>query len=118
MRYVATYEFKKARVEKLDQANWICEDCGAKATDAHHIDLSKSNHAISNLKALCHTCHIGRYHSKKKGVYAYRPLYEPPDMKKCNRCGYEWLAKAIRPKSCPSCKSYEWNEPKPDHKED
>lgn len=112
MYYTTSDEFRKARLEKLNQANWICEDCGDKATDAHHIDLSKDNHAVNNLKALCHTCHVSKYHSKKKGVYAHRPLYEPPDMKQCKRCGYEWQAKALKPKSCPLCKSYEWQEPK------
>ena len=27
---------------------------------------------------------------------------------KCQRCEYEWIARADKPKSCPSCKQYEW----------
>lgn len=33
---------------------------------------------------------------------------------KCKKCGYEWESKKDNPKrdprSCPSCKSYKWNE--------
>ena len=31
---------------------------------------------------------------------------------KCKKCGYSWTAYKDNPKSCPSCKSYTWNEPK------
>lgn len=27
---------------------------------------------------------------------------------KCSKCGYEWTAKVEDPKSCPSCKQYNW----------
>ena len=32
---------------------------------------------------------------------------------KCVRCGYTWVTiKETRPKVCPRCKSYHWDEPK------
>ena len=33
-------------------------------------------------------------------------------MKTCQRCGYEWESRAKNPKSCPMCKSYQWNLPR------
>ena len=42
----------------------LCESCKDKGVDVHHIDYSKDNHAIENLKLLCEKCHskahIGR----------------------------------------------------------
>jgi len=34
-----------------------CEICRSAAMDVHHKDLSKSNHQLSNLQALCRSCH-------------------------------------------------------------
>ena len=31
---------------------------------------------------------------------------------KCVKCGYEWIAKADKPKSCPRCKRYDWDKEK------
>lgn len=31
-------------------------------------------------------------------------------MVKCKRCGYEWPAKVERPKRCPSCQSYRYDQ--------
>lgn len=36
---------------------------------------------------------------------------------KCEKCGFEWTAKTVNPKICPSCKSAGWNEPKKEKKE-
>ena len=30
----------------------------------------------------------------------------------CQRCGYEWTPIVANPKSCPECKSREWEKPK------
>lgn len=30
----------------------------------------------------------------------------------CLKCGYEWLSHLERPKACPGCKNYKWDEPK------
>jgi Zn finger protein HypA/HybF involved in hydrogenase expression len=29
--------------------------------------------------------------------------------KTCQRCGYEWEARKLVPRSCPACHSYKWN---------
>jgi len=31
---------------------------------------------------------------------------------KCKRCGYEWDSRKEKPKSCPNCKRYDWNNDK------
>lgn len=34
-------------------------------------------------------------------------------MHKCKRCGYEWISRIFtgeKPKECPRCKTYQWEE--------
>ena len=31
---------------------------------------------------------------------------------KCEKCGYEWLARVENPKSCPECKRRDWRKEK------
>jgi predicted Zn-ribbon and HTH transcriptional regulator len=38
----------------------------------------------------------------------------PSKLLKCLRCAYEWTARAKVPRSCPRCKSYEWQTPRGD----
>jgi len=33
-------------------------------------------------------------------------------MKKCKKCGHEWLPRVKKPKECPECKSRSWNKNK------
>lgn len=34
------------------------------------------------------------------------------DQRECTRCGYQWISiRAERPRSCPSCKSRQWDLP-------
>lgn len=58
---------KRNRIIKLKK-NPICECCGLlKSTMVHHIDGKKTNHAISNLMALCgRSCHVKFHRTKKK----------------------------------------------------
>jgi len=36
---------------------------------------------------------------------------------KCQKCGHEWIPRVVDPRSCPSCGSLRWDEPKKDKKE-
>ena len=56
-------EMKKNRKIKLGITGGKCEDCGKKEKimQIHHIDLSKINHKLNNLKLLCLKCHC-KYH--------------------------------------------------------
>lgn len=31
------------------------------------------------------------------------------EIKRCGKCGYGWEARIENPKSCPECKSRDWN---------
>jgi len=63
--YPNHYEMKKNRLIVLKKANYICSYCGNKATEIHHVDLSKDNHSLDNLKSACHKCNV-RLHNKTK----------------------------------------------------
>ena len=58
---------QRNRLKKLNSINWICEDCGGLANQIHHIDGSRDNHALENLKGLCNKCHMGNYHNAPRG---------------------------------------------------
>lgn len=69
--YKNHYIFKKNRNEKLKLVGHRCEDCEislpSRKLMAHHIDLSKDNHSIDNLKILCCKCHFNNYHQGEQG---------------------------------------------------
>ena len=60
---------KKIRKVKLIQTNGKCEDCGKKKKKlhVHHLDGTKTNHAINNLRVVCYKCHFDNYHKGRKG---------------------------------------------------
>lgn len=62
--YANHSEMKRIRKIKLESVNYVCEECGGKATEVHHRDKTKTNHDISNLIAVCHKCHFRVYHSE------------------------------------------------------
>ena len=33
-------------------------------------------------------------------------------MTHCNQCGLDWTPRVDKPRACPGCKRYDWNEPK------
>lgn len=43
-----------------------CNRCSELATVLHHIDLNNSNDDISNLRALCHKCHMTKHTNTNK----------------------------------------------------
>jgi len=65
-------EMKKTRLLKLQQVDYICENCSKKAYLIHHIDKTKSNHDLDNLKALCRSCH---YKNHPKKTSKFKRLY-------------------------------------------
>ena len=38
------------------------------------------------------------------------------EKKKCNQCGFEWIARLKEPRACPNCKRYDWNKKKVEKK--
>jgi hypothetical protein len=54
----------KQRFLVLQRARGLCEICGNKAFYIHHLDADKSNHELTNLVAVCTSCH-GVIHSNR-----------------------------------------------------
>ena len=71
-RYPRCAEFKVNRLVVLNEADWVCYECGRDADRAHHIDFSKDNHAINNLLPVCRSCHKKLHRNKERleEVYA------------------------------------------------
>jgi 5-methylcytosine-specific restriction endonuclease McrA len=55
--YKNHYQMKLNRLEKLEQTKGKCEICDEDATQIHHRDGGRYNHAISNLVVLCKKHH-------------------------------------------------------------
>lgn len=64
---------RKIRLVKIGMVNNQCEECGSSLPSsklqAHHLDGSKDNHALDNIKILCHKCHMSIYHSGARHPY-------------------------------------------------
>lgn len=69
-QYPDHWTLKKNRLVVLKNCNYTCE-CGEKATRVHHVDGSKTNHAIENLRAYCVKCHFSKNHRtpRKNTIY-------------------------------------------------
>lgn len=61
--YLRSEEWQARRQAVLERADWHCEDCGAEvATHAHHHTYSRvGRERLSDLEALCPSCHDGRH---------------------------------------------------------
>jgi len=73
--YPNHYQMKKIRKQKLIEGNYICQLCGQKANEVHHIDKTKTNHNLDNLIILCHKCHMINFHRQKKQTSKFIRLY-------------------------------------------
>lgn len=58
-------DWERIRTKVLKRDNFICLNCGSKATEVHHIDASGSNkpkgkwnNKLENLMSVCHRCNI------------------------------------------------------------
>lgn len=69
-KYSNHYLMKNRRREKIGMVGNKCESCGIESLrlEAHHLDKTKTNHTIDNLKILCHKCHISIFHKKRKAL--------------------------------------------------
>ena len=58
--YMKSLAWEALRYQALNRAGYICELCGAKATEVHHKtypdDFAKDS--LDNLQALCRVCHM------------------------------------------------------------
>lgn len=98
-QYKNHYEFKKQRLIKLESTNYKCEDCKNKATVVHHLDETKTNHSLDNLKSLCQKCHMNNYHKDRQGrkrLYGKFSLEEMSARVGCSKTTIRSQAKGIR----------------------
>jgi len=58
----------KNKPKALKEAEYKCEKCGKNAYLVHHKDFTKSNHKLSNLQALCYSCHIKLHVKERKSL--------------------------------------------------
>lgn len=85
--YKDHYIFKKNRLKVLEASNYKCYDCGEVAKIVHHMDNTKTNHVVENLRALCQSCHVGNYHEGKAGrprIFGKYSLQEMADKIGCS----------------------------------
>jgi 5-methylcytosine-specific restriction endonuclease McrA len=61
--YLASPYWKVRRREALKRANYLCRDCGHRATQVHHLTyVGVFNESPKDLVALCERCHTNRHH--------------------------------------------------------
>ena len=64
--YIRSPEWRILRTQLLNEAEWICNDCGEKATQLHHINYE--NLGLEELEIdvipLCTKCHKERHSNK------------------------------------------------------
>lgn len=57
--YLRHPAFRAVRALAMERANWLCERCGARATEVHHLRYPPWGEfdEVENLLAVCHACH-------------------------------------------------------------
>lgn len=87
---------RRIRKHKIEQTGGKCEDCGGTRPimQIHHLDGSKNNHRIKNLKLLCPPCH-SKYHPRNKYkdiICRYNGCQESAKVKYyCNNHYAQWV---------------------------
>ena len=73
--YPNHYLMKKNRILKLKQTKGLCEICGRRGFQIHHIDDSKDNHSLKNLILVCWRCHCLIHCGRKNKTSKFIRLY-------------------------------------------
>ena len=61
-RYLMSPEWREKRAKVLRKAKYRCKDCGGRAQQVHHKTYKRlGNERLSDLVALCDTCHKKRH---------------------------------------------------------
>jgi 5-methylcytosine-specific restriction endonuclease McrA len=61
--YLASPYWKVRRRAALKRANYLCQNCGQRATQVHHLTyVGVFNESPSDLVALCDRCHADLHH--------------------------------------------------------
>jgi hypothetical protein len=72
--YKDHYKLKKNRLIKIKEQKGKCEECKEPADKVSHIDKSRDNHELSNLKLLCDKC-FGKSNRKRQKISKFKRLY-------------------------------------------
>lgn len=91
---------KKQRLKKLESVNYKCEECGKQAVLTHHLDKTKTNHALENLKALCNKCHISIYHKGESGRHSLVDGYTLKELSDKIGCSIGPIQKFLKYNKC------------------
>lgn len=88
-QYLQSDTWKTKRKAVLQAAGFRCRRCGAPATEVHHETYKRIyNEQMSDLTALCRTCHEAA-HSKtpktEKKAMAKKSGYQPPKQRRFYR---------------------------------
>ena len=62
--YLKTNAWQRKRYVVLKRDNWTCQECGAKATEVHHLKYAKyqiGKEPIDWLVSLCSPCHRNKH---------------------------------------------------------
>jgi hypothetical protein len=96
---------KRVRARRLYSLEGVaCEDCGAKATDRHHIDGDTGNNVRANIALLCRRCHMVR----DGRLAALAAIPRPPKniVRACETCGRPTNSHRYAKGECHRCRMY------------
>jgi 5-methylcytosine-specific restriction endonuclease McrA len=72
-KYLKSSSWKERRKELLEEAEYICDVCGGKATQIHHLDYKNLGGEMLNVDviAVCNKCHQ-EIHGEPKTYGTYK----------------------------------------------
>lgn len=70
-KYLNSEDWKERRKGMMVEANWICENCGGKAVELHHISWDNLGYEVFGVDVipLCKECHEEEHPEKGYGEY-------------------------------------------------
>jgi len=105
----------------VGKAGGFCQICGVRVGVSGHVHHTKAAEPTEldryndpeSLILLCCSCHRKEHPMPKqdRGSVSVEeiPMSITERLKRCHRCGHEWLAYVSRPQKCPSCQAKDWD---------
>ena len=63
--YLNSDEWKEKRLEFLEDADYVCEECGGKANQVHHLSYDNfGDETDDDVEVLCYGCHKDKEEEK------------------------------------------------------
>jgi len=74
VEYLKSVDWKERRKELMEEANYECSECGAKATQLHHLNYNNLGFEELDVDvvALCNSCHKEIHNKEIDGYGEYR----------------------------------------------